>query len=94
MSLISFIGNTICRPIYGAVQQENRLIITFLGASPFCYLGAASAVRAQAALIRHLSPESGQILARDGRWSVWRAPCGFFLFNIPTSITPSGAQHK
>ena len=63
------------------VDRMLLIAIPLLGI-PGVTIGGISAVRAQAALITHLSPESGEALRESGSWSVWRFPLSFILFNI------------
>jgi len=63
-------------------RPDRVALVCALASMPLCYAGSVTAVRAQAALVTHLSPESGEHLKRDGHWNWWRAPLGFFLFNF------------
>lgn len=68
-------------------RADRVLLFAVLGAAmPLCYLGAYKAIKAQSMLIRHLSPESGEVLKAEAKWSWWRAPLGFLLFNIVTPV--------
>ena len=70
-----------------AERVDRVLLFSILGgAMPLCYLGAYKAIKAQGMLINHLSPESGKVLEAEAKWSWWRAPLGFFLFNIITPL--------
>ena len=66
---------------------DRVLLLSILGLGmPLCYFGGYKAIQAQAMLIAHLSPESGSVLKAEAKWSWWRAPLGFLLFNIITPL--------
>lgn len=60
--------------------ETIALLAVWLLAVPITLAGGAAAARAQHANVAALSPDAGETLRAEGRWSVFLAPLGFFLF--------------